>query len=292
MQETVTKQSRKNKASKKPQQPLSDSFDAQQSPPAIQTLQKNYIVLYYCTGWPEAKLHCSISAGEWQDQDFTQVTKHACNQLANKPECIWDVAACGAPSKVNPVGVLLSGQLIKWQMVRHPYTLEWSAKPPKWGPFSAGVCGARWAGHVGQASDRCEHVAVSTVMIMTRAMLVCRSACAGNAKFSPVSPRQHVLGSASDNGQNKAQSDTCSQRGADISACSCLLRLHQHCCRLHLDLQIHTALVCLQMPLVLIAVLHYSLLKCSHSMQHIQNCMLGSTILYYILMLNHGNMCR
>lgn len=190
MQEIVTKQSRKNKASKKPQQPLSDSFAAQQSPPAIQTPQKNDIVLYYSTGWPEAKLHCSISAGEWQDQDFTQVTKHACNQSAHKPECIWDVAACGAPSKFNPVGVLPSGQLIKWQMVCHPHTLEWSSKPPKQGPPSAGVCGARWAGQVGQASDRCEHIAVSTVMIMTRGMLVCRSACAHDAKLSLVSPRQ------------------------------------------------------------------------------------------------------
>ena len=82
MQEIVTKQSRKSKASKSPQQPPSDSFDAQQSPPAIQTQQQNDIVLYYCTGWPEAKLHCSISAGEWQDQDFTQVT----NMLASSQQ--------------------------------------------------------------------------------------------------------------------------------------------------------------------------------------------------------------
>jgi len=45
---------------------------------------------------------------------------------------------------------------------------------------------------VGQASDRCDRADVSTEMIMTRGMLVCSSACACNAKLSPVSPRQHV----------------------------------------------------------------------------------------------------
>ncbi|KAL0041523.1 hypothetical protein WJX79_006124 [Trebouxia sp. C0005] len=100
VQEIVTKQSRKSKASKSPQQPPSDSFDAQQSPPAIQTPQKNDIVLYYCTGWPEAKLHCSISAGEWQDQDFTQVNS------SNGKWCVTRIPLNGAlshPSGDHPL---------------------------------------------------------------------------------------------------------------------------------------------------------------------------------------------
>lgn len=35
--------------------------------------QSNDIVLYYCTGWPQAKLHCSVKAGQWHDRDFEQV---------------------------------------------------------------------------------------------------------------------------------------------------------------------------------------------------------------------------
>ena len=31
------------------------------------------IVLYYYTGWSQAKLHCSVNAGAWQDRNFEQV---------------------------------------------------------------------------------------------------------------------------------------------------------------------------------------------------------------------------
>ena len=50
--------------------------------PATQVSQSSDIVLYYCTGWPQAKLHCSINAGEWQDRDFEQVSAVSADILA------------------------------------------------------------------------------------------------------------------------------------------------------------------------------------------------------------------
>lgn len=41
--------------------------------PASQTSRGTDVVLYYCTGWSQAKLHCSVNAGAWQDVDFEQV---------------------------------------------------------------------------------------------------------------------------------------------------------------------------------------------------------------------------
>ncbi|KAL3162887.1 hypothetical protein ABBQ32_009336 [Trebouxia sp. C0010 RCD-2024] len=56
------------------QQPSNGSQSSKSSGSlAAKTSKGNDVVLYYCTGWPQAKLHCSVNAGPWQDTDFAQV---------------------------------------------------------------------------------------------------------------------------------------------------------------------------------------------------------------------------
>ena len=75
VQHVTTKQFGEDSSSSSPQQHLADGSHTQPSlgSPALQTPHSNEIVLYYCTGWSQATLHCSVNAGEWQDHDFEQV---------------------------------------------------------------------------------------------------------------------------------------------------------------------------------------------------------------------------
>lgn len=42
--------------------------------PLLETPKAETVVLYYSTGWAQAKLHCSVLAGDWHDHNLDQVS--------------------------------------------------------------------------------------------------------------------------------------------------------------------------------------------------------------------------
>lgn len=97
VQHVITKQVGEDSSSSSPQQHLANGSQVQPSPgsPALQIPNSNEIVLYYCTGWSQAKLHCSVNAGKWQDQDFQQVNS------SSGRWCVTRVPLNGALSHPN-----------------------------------------------------------------------------------------------------------------------------------------------------------------------------------------------
>ena len=72
-QHTVTKDTKKGSPRKPAQKHSINGSHLSSGSPASQTSHGADIVLYYYTGWSQAKLHYSVNAGEWQDRDFEQV---------------------------------------------------------------------------------------------------------------------------------------------------------------------------------------------------------------------------
>ena len=74
-QQSRTKQGRKGQPKSSMQQHINNGSQAHEKcgSPAAQASQGANVVLYYYTGWSQAKLHCSIHAGAWHDTDFQQV---------------------------------------------------------------------------------------------------------------------------------------------------------------------------------------------------------------------------
>lgn len=70
-----TKQGRKAQPRSPTQQHSNNGSQSHETrgSPAAQTSHGADVVLYYYTGWSQAKLHCSVNVGAWQDMDFQQV---------------------------------------------------------------------------------------------------------------------------------------------------------------------------------------------------------------------------
>ena len=119
-QQSRTKQGRKGQPRSTTQQHVNNGSQSREScgSPAAQTSQGADVVLYYYTGWSQAKLHCSVNAGAWQDTDFQQVWPGGRSPMLPSSYKQFSHLQADVP-------VRFAGQLFKWQMVCSTCAVEW-----------------------------------------------------------------------------------------------------------------------------------------------------------------------
>ena len=86
--------------------------------PAPKTSLSKDIVLYYSTGWSQAKLHGSINAGQWQDLDFEQVLMSVLN--LSHATSVQDTAVVQASLTAVFEAYLTSVIQVSWTSIFQP----------------------------------------------------------------------------------------------------------------------------------------------------------------------------
>ena len=124
-QQSSTKVNRKGQPRSSTQQRSSNGSQSNTSgrSPAAQSSQGADIVLYYYTGWPQAKLHYSMNAEAWQDTDFQPVMPGGMSAAFHT--CCKAIS-CTTRSNCFYV---LAGELFEWQVVCSAGADEWGRHP-------------------------------------------------------------------------------------------------------------------------------------------------------------------